>query len=118
MSTRNIARATAYHDALNALDLAAVERMFADQAEYHSPSIGALVGREAIMRSVRAYFAEYPDQVATDEKLEEIDDVRVRSHWHLKATARSTGEAYERRGREVITFAGNGLILRVEVEDG
>lgn len=78
--------------------------MLADNAEYHSPSIGALVGKAAIMAAVRSYFAEYPDQKAVDDVVEAVDSTRVRSQWRLKATSRSTGELYERRGSEVITI--------------
>lgn len=112
-----VALVNRYHDALNRLDLAAVEGMLADNAEYHSPSIGALVGKAAIMAAVRSYFAEYPDQKAVDDVVEVVDTTRVRSQWRLKATSRTTGTPYERTGSEVITFGPAGLITRVEVAD-
>lgn len=106
-----------YHAALNAIDLAAVEAMFAIDAEYHSPSVGAIIGRTAIMAAMASYFAEYPDQHAVDESVVAIAPGKVRSRWRLKATARSTGLPYERQGGEVISIGGDGLITRVEVED-
>jgi hypothetical protein len=117
MTDGNVARVNRYHEALNALDLPAVESMLAADAEYHSPSVGALVGRPAIMAAMRSYFDEYPDQLAIDDVVEALDSTRVRSQWRLKATSRSTGDRYERSGSEVISFSASGLIIRVEVED-
>ena len=42
-----------YYAALNALDLGAVESMFAIDASYHSAGISALRGRAAIMAAMR-----------------------------------------------------------------
>ncbi len=91
--------------------------MFAETAEYHSPSVGAIVGKSAIVAAMKGYFEEYPDQHAIDDVVEAIAPGKVRSRWRLKATAKSTGQPYERSGGEVITFGPDGLILRVDVED-
>jgi len=106
-----------YHPALNAFDLDSVEAMFAPDSEYHSPSVGALIGRDAVMNAMRRYFAEYPDQVAVDDEVEPAGPAAVRSEWRLKATSKSTGETYVRQGAETITFGADRLIHRVEVED-
>lgn len=107
-----------YHAALNDVDLDRVESMFAENAEYLSPGIGAISSRTAIIAAMRSYFAEYPDQVSIDDRVEAVGTDRARSQWRLKATSKSTGEAYVRRGTETIRFTSEGLILRVEVEDG
>ncbi|MBI2720493.1 MAG: nuclear transport factor 2 family protein [Rhizobiales bacterium] len=112
-----IARVKAYHAALNAFDLDAAERMFGPHAEYHSPSVGAIVGRAAIFAAMRGYFAEYPDQVATAENYTLIAADKVRSDWHLAATSKSTGTSCRRRGVETITLDATGLVTRIEVED-
>jgi hypothetical protein len=117
MADRNVERVHRYHAALNAIDLEAVAAMFAEQGEYHSPSIGGLIGKPAVMAAMRSYFAEYPDQHAVDDMVEALDATRVRSRWRLTATEKTTGKAYVRSGAEVITFSPEGLILRVEVED-
>jgi ketosteroid isomerase-like protein len=112
-----VARVHRYHAALNAVDLAKVAAMFAENAEYHSPSVGAIIGKPAIVAAMKGYFDEYPDQHAIDDVVEAIAPNKVRSRWRLKATAKSTGLPYERAGGEVITFGEDGLILRVDVED-
>lgn len=112
-----IATVGRYHAALNAIDLEKVAAFFAEDAEYHSPSVGVIIGKEAIMKAMAGYFAEFPDQHAIDDTVEAIAANQVRSHWRLKATARSTGLPHERSGGEVITFNSNGLILRIDVED-
>jgi ketosteroid isomerase-like protein len=117
MKETNVARVHRYHAALNAIDLVAVEAMLAEDAEYHSPSVGAIVGKAAIVAAMAAYFAEYPDQHAVDDVVEEVAADKVSSRWRLRATAKTTGHLYERHGGEVITFRPDGLILRVEVVD-
>jgi len=112
-----IAAVRRYHQAMNDLRLDDVETMFAPEAEYRSPSVGAIVGRDAILTAMRSYFAEYPDQVANDETLEQVAPDAVRSVWNLRATAKSTGKPYVRRGIEVTRFTPSGLIRRVEVTD-
>ena len=106
-----------YHAALNALDLDGVAAMLADEAEYHSPSVGGILGKHAIMAAMRGYFAEYPDQVAVDDRTYHAGPDAVRSEWRLKATSKSTGKKTERRGAETVFFTPRGLIRRVEVTD-
>ena len=117
MAIDPVALVRRYHDALNRFDAAVVAPMFAAEAEYHSPSVGVIRGREAIIEAMRGYFAEYPDQVAEDDTVEAIAGDRVRCEWRLRATSRSTGEPYVRRGAEVVTFDSAGRITRVAVED-
>ncbi|MGQ0485862.1 MAG: nuclear transport factor 2 family protein [Hyphomicrobiales bacterium] len=106
-----------YHAALNARDLDAVAAMFADGAEYHSPSVGGILGKHAIMVAMRGYFAEYPDQVAIDDRTCYAGPDAVRSEWRLGATSKSTGKRIERKGAETIFFSAGGMIRRVEVAD-
>ena len=113
----NVARVHRYHAALNAIDLDAVSAMFAEVAEYHSPSVGAIIGKGAIMAAMKGYFEEYPDQHAIDDVVEAIAPNKVRSRWRLNATSKTTGLPYVRNGGEVITFGDDGLMLRVDVED-
>lgn len=110
--------ANRYHAALNALDLDGVAAMFADAAEYHSPSVGGILGKHAIMAAMRGYFAEYPDQAAIDDRTYHAGPDAVRSEWRLKATSKSTGNKIARTGAETIFFTPKGLIRRVEVADG
>lgn len=117
MAKDPIKLAKAYHDALNAFDFAAVEQMFAEEAEYHSSGIGGLYGRTDIMKAMRAYFSEFSDQYSEDENVENLGDNRVRSHWRLNATARSSGRKVSRQGIETLHFNAKGLIILVEVED-
>jgi limonene-1,2-epoxide hydrolase len=113
----HVATVRRYHAALNAIDLAIVEALLLPDAEYRSPSVGVIAGRSAILAAMRSYFAEYPDQVAVDDSIEAIAGGRVRCRWHLRATAKSTGQMVARRGIEVLSFDGQGLIRLVEVED-
>ena len=114
----SVARLIAYHAVLNAFDLDGVEAMFAADAEYVSPGLnGAIQGREAIMKAMRDYFAEYSDQRAEDDEVAELAPNVVQSLWRLNATSSKTGKVLERRGREIVTFNAAGLIARVEVFD-
>ena len=107
-----------YHAALNANDLEKVSAMFADDAVYVSPGLnGEIKGRAAIMQSMRSYFAEFADQISTDESVTLTAPFTVRSFWYLKATSNKTGNASERRGSEFVTFNEESLIIRVEVSD-
>lgn len=106
-----------YHDALNRFDFAAVEKMFTEDAEYHSSGIGGLYGRDAILHAMKAYFNEFSDQVSTDDKLELLSEGTVRAHWRLAATTKSSGRKVTRQGFENIHFNTKGLITMVEVED-
>ena len=117
MAIDPIALVKRYHDALNRFNADVVSPMLAPEAEYRSPSVGLIAGRDAIINAMRGYFAEYPDQIATDTRVELIAPDKVRCDWQLKATAKSDGKPYERHGVEVVTFDGGGLVLRVDVED-
>lgn len=113
-----VARLTAYHDAISALDFSTIEAMFAENAVYDSGGLGGVVtGRGPIMEGFRAYFDAYPDQVAEDSVVEALDASRVRSVWSLTATHRLTGEKLVRSGEEIVTFDNAGEIVRVEVTD-
>lgn len=117
MARDPVSLARRYFDALNALDLAAAEAMYAEDATYHSRFVGALVGKKAIFAAFRQYFAEYSDQSATTEAIERLESKVVRTRWRLTATAKSTGLPLARRGSERIAFNADGLIARVDVED-
>ena len=106
-----------YHAALNGFDLDAAEQMFSKDAEYHSPGVGGLHGRNAIMVAFRRYFAEYSDQVASDDRLYLLSPGTVRAEWCLRATSRITGQVSIRRGNETVHFDSQGLIRRIDVED-
>jgi ketosteroid isomerase-like protein len=106
-----------YHTALNNFDFAAIEKMFAEDAEYHSSGIGGLYGRHAILEAMKAYFHEFSDQVSTNDSVETIGPNAVRAHWRLHATTRSSGRKVKRQGIETIYFNPKGLITTVEVQD-
>jgi hypothetical protein len=114
----SIARLIAYHDAINALDFATIEAMFADNAVYDSGGLGGVVtGRDAIMEGFRSYFDLYPDQVSEDTLIEPVGERVIRSVWKLVASHRLAGEKLIRSGEEIVTFDHAGLIVRVEVTD-
>lgn len=114
----NKARLIEYHAALNAFDLAAASKMFADNAAYISPGLkNSILGREAIMLAMAEYFAEYSDQVSIDDEVLELDANRVQSTWTLNATSNKTGAKVQRRGKEIATFNKDGLITKIEVID-
>jgi ketosteroid isomerase-like protein len=107
-----------WHEAINALDFDAIETFFADDATYGSQKVGALSGRQQIMKAFRDYFTEYPDQVAVDDSLEKVSPVAAKSTWHLTATSATTGEKLVRKGEETIYLNAEGKIERVDVTDG
>lgn len=114
----NKARLIEYHDALNAFDLAAASKMFADNAAYISPGLkNSGVGRTAIMHAMAEYFAEYSDQVSLDDEVLELDAMHIQSVWTLNATSNKTGVKVQRRGKEIATFDKDGLIIKIEVID-
>jgi SnoaL-like domain len=117
MTQDPLKQAQRYHDALNSFDFDTIEKMFAEDAEYHSSGIGGLYGREAIMIAMRAYFHEFADQVSSDDSLELISENSVRAQWHLEATTKSSGRKVKRHGIETIHFNAKGLIAIVEVQD-
>ena len=106
-----------YHTALNNFDFAAIEKMFAEDAEYYSSGIGGLYGRHAILEAMKAYYHEFSDQVSTDDSVELSGPNAVRCHWRLHATTKSSGRKVTRQGIETIYFNPKGLIMTVEVQD-
>ena len=81
-----------YYAALNNFDYATLEKIFAEDAEYHSSGIGGLAyGRPAIIEAMKAYFHEFSDQVSTNDSIEAIGPNSVRAHWRLHATTKSSG---------------------------
>ena len=106
-----------YYEALNNFDYAALEKIFAEDAEYHSSGIGGLYGRPAIIEAMKAYYHEFSDQVSTNDSVEIIGPSSVRTHWRLHATTKSSGRKVTRQGVETIHFNPKGLIATVEVQD-
>lgn len=112
-----VERVKCYHAALNRFDASVVSPMFDPAATYTSPSVGTLVGRDAVIAAMEGYFTEFPDQVAEDEKVEQTGPLTVLCHWRLAATSAATGARSVRRGVETLTFSPQGLILSITVED-
>ena len=107
-----------YHAALNDFDLDKAESLFAEDAVYVSSGLsGEIKGRSAIMQAMRKYFTEYADQISTDESIEQLDHLSVKSNWSLSATSRSTRARTTRQGEEIIYLNIKGLIKRIEVKD-
>jgi hypothetical protein len=106
-----------YNAALNNFDYAALEKIFAEDAEYHSSGIGGLYGRPAIIEAMKAYYHEFSDQISTNDSVEVIGPNSVRTHWRLHATTKSSGRKVTRQGVETIHFNPKGLITTVEVKD-
>ncbi len=117
MSKDLLKQAERYYAALSNFDYAALEKIFAEDAEYHSSGIGGLYGRPAIIEAMRAYFHEFSDQVSTNDSIELLGDMSVRTHWRLHATTKSSGRKVTRQGVEIIHFNPKGLIATVEVKD-
>ena len=117
MSKDLLKLAERYYAALNHFDYAALEKIFAEDAEYHSSGIGGLYGRPAIIEAMKAYYHEFSDQVSTNDSIEVIGPNSVRTHWRLHATTKSSGRKVKRQGIETIHFNPKGLIATVEVQD-
>lgn len=119
MSRDLLKQAERYYTALNNFDYAALEKLFADDAEYHSSGIGGggLYGRPAIIEAMKAYFHEFSDQVSTNDSIALLGENSVRTHWRLQATTQSSGRKVKRQGIETIHFNPKGLITLVEVQD-
>ncbi|MBZ0260146.1 MAG: nuclear transport factor 2 family protein [Hyphomicrobiales bacterium] len=117
MSKDLLKLAERYYAALKEFDYAALEKIFAEDAEYHSSGIGGLYGRPAIIEAMKAYFHEFSDQVSTNDSIEVISPSSVRTHWRLHATTKSSGRKVTRQGVETIHFNPKGLITTVEVKD-
>jgi hypothetical protein len=117
MSKDLLKLAERYYAALKHFDYATLEKIFAEDAEYHSSGIGGLYGRPAIIEAMRAYFHEFSDQVSTNDSIELLSETSVRTHWRLHATTKSSGRKVTRQGVEIIHFNPKGLIATVEVKD-
>ncbi|MDP1702048.1 MAG: nuclear transport factor 2 family protein [Aestuariivirga sp.] len=117
MSKDLLKQAERYYAALKHFDYATLEKIFAEDAEYHSSGIGGLYGRPAIIEAMRAYFHEFSDQVSTNDSIEVVGPNSVRAHWRLHATTKSSGRKVTRQGVETIHFNPKGLIATVEVKD-
>jgi len=117
MSKDLLKQAERYYAALNHFDYAALEKLFAEDAEYHSSGIGGLYGRPAIIEAMKAYYHEFSDQVSTNDSIELLSETSVRTHWRLHATTKSSGRKVTRQGVEIIHFNPKGLITTVEVKD-
>ena len=117
MSKDLLKLAERYYAALKHFDYATLEKIFAEDAEYHSSGIGGLYGRPAIIEAMRAYFHEFSDQGSTNDSIELLSETSVRTHWRLHATTKSSGRKVTRQGVEVIHFNPKGLIATVEVKD-
>ena len=117
MSKDLLKLADRYYAALKHFDYATLEKIFAEDAEYHSSGIGGLYGRPAIIEAMRAYFHEFSDQVSTNDSIEILSETSVRTHWRLEATTKSSGRKVKRQGIETIHFNSKGLITMVEVQD-
>jgi ketosteroid isomerase-like protein len=112
-----VAALIAYHAALDAHDVDAVEKLMAENATYESAGIGLVEGRAAITSAIRKYFAAHADHHAWDDSVKQIGPRSARAVWQLTATNDATGEKYHRRGEEEVTFDDEGLVLRVLVVD-
>jgi ketosteroid isomerase-like protein len=112
-----VALVARFHAAINALDFAAIEEFFAEDATYCSGGIGGLKGRADIMAAFQRYFAEYPDQRAEDSLIEPLSATAARSIWRLTATSTITGKRLQRQGEVTVTFNEEGRILSVDVAD-
>ncbi len=117
MSKDLLKLAERYYEALNNFDYAALEKMFAEDAEYHSSGMGGLYGRPAIIEAMKAYFHEFSDQASTNDSIALLNDTSIRTHWRLQATTKSSGRKVKRQGIETIHFNSKGLITTVEVQD-
>jgi SnoaL-like domain len=117
MSVDPVAALIVYHAALDAHDVDKVETLMATSATYESASIGLLEGRTVIIAAMRKYFAAHADHHAWDESVEQTGPHTAHAVWALAATNDATGEKYERRGTEDVTFDDAGKVLRVVVVD-
>jgi hypothetical protein len=106
-----------YHQALEARDFVAIETMFDANARYRSVGLGDIVGRDAIMSSLRAYFLSHPDHHAWDESVEDVSEFAARATWRLQASDSVTGFRINRSGTELIQFTTQWLIEMIAVED-
>lgn len=117
MAIDPVSLTVAYHAAINALDFETIENCFAADILYNSAGIGSIHGRDAVMSAFLSYFERFPDQVATDESIEQIGRLQARSLWTIVATHDQTGNIIQRSGEEILTFDVFGSIVKVEVVD-
>lgn len=118
MSIDPVALVRHYHAALQPYDAGMAAACFAPGAVYVSPGVnGRIEGRDAIIASFSAYFAEYPDQCAEDGRIERLSPLSARAAWRLAATSAKTGRRIVRHGIETVQFDLAGKIIAVEVED-
>jgi SnoaL-like domain len=117
MSFDPVAALLAYHAAIDAHDIDAVETLMAIDARYSSGGLGDVVGRQKIIEAMRNYFAGHPDHQSWDDEVKQTGELSARSMWKLKATNKITGEVVLREGTEDIVFGPSGKILRVTVKD-
>lgn len=117
MSFDPAAALVAYHAVLDAQDVDGVAKCLAAEARYVSPAIGDVIGRDAILASIRAYFAASPDHQAFDDEVRATGPRSAESRWRLRAVNKTTGAVTERRGIERVTFDDAGLITLIAVED-
>ena len=98
MSIDPVALLRHYHAALQPYDAAMAAACFAPGAVYVSPGVnGKIEGRDAIIASFNAYFAQ------------PVTGVLV--------MLAATGQRIVRHGVETVQFDAAGLIIAVEVED-
>jgi ketosteroid isomerase-like protein len=112
-----VALLIAYHAAIQRLDFESIEAMFHDDAVYVSAGVGSLKGRTEILRAFRNYFERFPDQVATDNTVQKLDEHAAIARWQLAATDAATGVISNRSGDETVRFNASGKIVSVSVRD-
>jgi hypothetical protein len=117
MSFDPVAALQSYHAAIDAHDLEKVAAMLAENARYSSDGLGAVVGRDAIIAAMRAYFTGHPDHQSWDDETIKTGAQSARSLWKLKATNKTTGHIVHRHGVENVSFDASGKILTVDVRD-
>lgn len=106
-----------YHALLDAHDVNGVARLLAPEVHYVSAGLGDVTGREAVLQSMRDYFATCPDHQAFDDEVKALSPRVAQSLWRLRGTNRHTGVVVERHGIETVTFDADGLVLSILVED-
>lgn len=106
-----------YHALLDAHDVDGVAGLLAPEVRYRSVGLGDVKGREAVLQSMREYFATSPDHQAFDDAVMATGPREAQSLWRLRGTNKRTGVVVERHGIETVTFDENGLVLTIDVED-
>ncbi len=106
--------AQAYVALSNAHRADLIAPLFAVEAVYRSGAVGEHRGRDAIMRMMRGFFADYPD-VHWRAANYSCDQRRVEFDFNLRATTQQ-GDVLERSGREVIVIDADGYIVELVVQ--